>query len=423
MADGGRLLCGIAIGLLLTGCASGPASSIGARTPGPVMASLDPDPPTTARAQLPEPPPSQPFKPAGAVKEPWSLPPVRTDLLPSGNPALPTADPIGVQQATALIETSHVRVKVRAWVNGQPIFDDELLHTVGPALNDFRKMPEPQRSEKIAEVFNKALEHLIDQEVMYQDAIRRLEKGNPQALKKLKAIAEQDYEKRVKKMRDGGVPDEYIKAISHVAGHMVERDMISMQYAHQRVLGVVQTRVTLEEIKDYYETHQAEFRTEDKVQWQDAFIAVGPEHPTPADVRRYAEGLIAQCKTVDDFAKVLELDVGDSKFRNHEGFGQRLYHTNDKGEKVLGGEIRPPELAPYLVQLREGQIGPVVEFTTGVHVFRVLKREYAGQQPLNDDVQKQVRRKLENEIAEREVRQLVRDLRSRSVIRIVREGQ
>jgi hypothetical protein len=182
--------------------------------------------------------------------------------------------------------------------------------------------------------------------------------------------------------------------------------------------------VTLEEVKEYYETHQSEFRTEDKVQWQDAFIAVGPKHPTPADVRRYAEGLIAQCMTVDDFGKVLELDVGDSKFRNHDGFGQRLYTFNPKTEKYeFPGEIRPPELAPHLAQLREGQIGPVVEFTTGVHVFRVLKREHAGQQPLNDQVQKQIRRKLENEIAEREVRQLVRDLRSRSVIRIVREGQ
>jgi peptidyl-prolyl cis-trans isomerase SurA len=423
MAGGSRILFGIMIGLLLTGCTSGPASSIGVRTPGGLMADLGAEQPTTTRAQLPDPMPPQPFKPAGAVKEPWALPAVRTDLLPSGNPALPGAGPIGVQQATALIESSDVRVKVRAWVNGQPIFDDELLHTVGPAINEYRKMPEPQRSEKIAEVFNKALDHLIDQEVMYQDAIKRLEKGNPPALKKLKAMAEQDYDKRIQKMRDAGAPEEYIKAISHVASRMVERDMISMQYAHQRVRGHIDTIVTLEEVKDYYEKHQNEFRTEDKVQWQDAFIAVSPKYPTPGDVRQYAEGLIAKCKTVEEFAKVLDLDDGDGKFRGHEGLGQRLYSIDKDGKRVPGGEIRPPELAPYLAQLQEGQIGPVVELGTGVHVVRVLKREFAGQQPLNDQVQKQIRRKLENEIAEREVRQLVRDLRARSVIRIVREGQ
>ncbi len=120
---------------------------------------------------------------------------------------------------------------------------------------------------------------------------------------------------------------------------------------------------------------------------------------------------------------ILAIDEGDSKFRGGEGFGQRLYTFNPKTEKYeLPGEIRPPELAPYLTQLREGQIGPVVEFTTGVHVFRVLKREYAGQLPLNDQVQKQIRRKLENDIADREVRQLVRDLRARSVVRYVRVG-
>src|SRR5437667_9251042 len=104
MPGSSRILFGVAIGLLLTGCTGGPASSLGARTPGGLMADLGPEQPTTMRAQLPEPPPPQPFKPAGAIKEPWSLPPVRTDLLPSGNPALPGASPIGVQQASALIE-------------------------------------------------------------------------------------------------------------------------------------------------------------------------------------------------------------------------------------------------------------------------------------------------------------------------------
>src|SRR5439155_24113144 len=140
----------------------------------------------------------------------------------------------------------------------------------------------------------------------------------------------------------------------------------------------------------------------DKVQWQDVFIAVGPKYPTPADAKRFAEDLIARCRTAEDFAKVLTYDEGDSKFRGGEGLGQRR------------GEIRPPELEPTLFQLKDGQIGPVFELPTGVHIYRLVKREYAGQLPLNDATQKAIRRKLENQVAEREIRQLVRELRDRS---------
>jgi uncharacterized protein YneF (UPF0154 family) len=75
-----------------------------------------------------------------------------------------------------------------------------------------------------------------------------------------------------------------------------------------------------------------------------------------------------------------------------------------------------------LLPVKEGQIGPVYELPTGVHIYRVVKREYAGQVPLNEQTQKAIRRKMENQLAEREIRQLVRELRERSVICIIREG-
>ena len=48
-----------------------------------------------------------------------------------------------------------------------------------------------------------------------------------------------------------------------------------------------------------------------------------------------------------------------------------------------------------LWQLRDGQVGPLVELPTGFHVIRLVKRTHAGVLPFNDEkVQKQIRDKL-----------------------------
>ncbi len=413
MARAYRILGGVVIGLgglLAAGCASGRTAGVGAGAPGPLLATQTEDLAAVVRSQQPETAPA-PFTASSAVKPALALPAPQTHLLPAGNPLLPAAASLNAQQAAALLDSSEVRVKVRAWVNGQPIFDEELMQAVGPFLNQLARLPEPQRTEKMVEVFDRALEQMIDQEVLYQSAVRRLEKGNPKALEKLRQAVDQDYEKQLKKMRAAGVSEEHIREGGHVARRMMERNIISQEYARSMISGFVQQQVTLEAIKTYYEAHKNEFQTVDKVQWQDVFIAVGPKHPTVADAHRFADELIARCRTGEDFAKVLTYDEGDSKFRGGEGLGQRR------------GEVRPPELEPYLFQLKDGQIGPVVELSTGVHVFRLVKREYAGQLPLSEKTQQAIRRKLENQIAEREYKHLVREVRERAVVRYVREAK
>src|SRR6202023_1840071 len=135
----------------------GPTAGFGGRVPGPLVAmGTEPDAPSVIRAQLSDPTPPQPFKPATALKTPLALPSLQNDLLPKGNPLLPVSNTVGAQQAAALLDGSEVRVKIRAWVNGRPIFNDELMQMVRPAVHDLIKMPEPQRSEKIAEVFTTA---------------------------------------------------------------------------------------------------------------------------------------------------------------------------------------------------------------------------------------------------------------------------
>lgn len=340
--------------------------------------------------------------PTGQVRMQRPEPPAFPGPGPVG-PALagPPAGPSGTQQTSLRGPGSPKRVKVRAYVNGRPIFDDEILNA----------MPGAVSTDRLAEIYNKVLDKIIEQEVLYQEAVHKLEKNNPKGLEKLKEIAQQEFESQVRKITASGkVQPAELRDLLPSLKRQMERSFVAVEYARSRIFPYVNSRIGQQEVREYYQTHLNEFQKVDTVEWQDVFIAVGPKHPTVAEARRFAEELLAQVRSPEDFARLAAFDDGDSKFRNGLGFGKRR------------GEIRPPELEDHLFRLQEGQIGPVVEFPTGVHIFRVLKREYAGQIPLTPEVQTQIKNKLRGELWEREYKRVVRELRMRAIIEIEREG-
>jgi len=360
-----------------------------------------------------------------ALKVPVTLPPStpataplmpKLPMLPAPSQLPPPPPAVGAAPSGA-VQTNLVaprvnKITVRAWVNGKAIFDDEVMQNIPPsALSALNRMPAAQQSEKLTEYFNQTLDQLIEQEVIYQEAVRKLEKGNPTTLAKLRGLAEQDFEKQLQKVRaTRKVSDEQLKEFQLQMRRQAERSFIAMEYMRSRIFQLINSGIGFQEIKDYYDAHPNEFQRVESVKWQDVFLAVGPKYPTMADARRYAQDLIAQCRTGDDFSKLTAHDDGDSKFRNGEGAGSRR------------GEIRPAEIEPYLFKMGNGQIGPVVELSTGVHIFRLVSREPGGQIPLNEAVQNQIKNKLRNQLADREYRRIVRELKSRAVIEVERDA-
>jgi peptidyl-prolyl cis-trans isomerase SurA len=387
-----------ACGLALGGCMTG-AGSMLPQSVQELAADLKPEDaptPRLARSQRPE---------TGGVslRRPTS----------ADAPALP-GPPESAAQPTSLANRGpgSVHMNVRAWINGKPIFDDEVFYLVGPDLRRVQQMAEPRRSEVLNDMLATALDSLIDQELLYQDGVSKLEVANPRALDKLKEYVGQQFDSQVARMEKAGVPPEHIKEISPVARRVLQRSLISQEYVRSRIMPFVENTVNLELIREYYEGHKNEFQTVDKLKWQDVFIAAGPgqKHATVAEARRYAEQLLASCRTSDDFTSLIQHDDGDSKPRGGEGLGHRR------------GEISPVLLEDYLFRLREGEIGPIVEMPSGVHLIRVVKREYAGQIPLNETTQKTIRRKLQNQLADIESKRIVRELKARAIIRKENRG-
>ena len=70
----------------------------------------------------------------------------------------------------------------------------------------------------------------------------------------------------------------------------------------------------------------------------------------------------------------------------------------------------------YLFRMKDGDVGPLVEMATGIHLFRLVRRDYAGLKPFDQKIQAEILNRLRGEVAGREYRRIIRELQDRSVV-------
>jgi peptidyl-prolyl cis-trans isomerase SurA len=387
--------------------------------------------PRVARSQnpgsVPPPPPvgapppvqaSQPPNPPASVAPPPPLPPVQPPAGTASAAQPPAAPPPAIQPVASKIVAPEpglpaqpaFRVAVAAWVNGKPIFSEEVSQAIQPSLHG---MTQREAQRRIPELFDKALESIIDQELLYQDAVNKLEKFNPKGYKKLCEIQKQEFQKKLTEIliKNHISEEQFVEGLRRAGMTLEQRENIERrnffadEYLRSRVIPLMQRGTSHWLLKEYYDNHASEFQQLDSVEWQDIFIAHPTRrNPTREHAYRFAAEIANRLRNGDDLARLVEFDDGDSKSRGGQGLG---HHPND---------VEPPQLARFLFGMREGEVGPIVEIETGFHIIRVSRREFAGPIPFNEQTQKLIARKLRNDIVERERRRVIHELRSRAVI-------
>src|SRR5262249_14986484 len=85
-------------------------------------------------------------------------------------------------------EQGQVAARIRATVNGVAILDDEVREAIYPLLLETQSLPEPERSLKQKEIFDREMQQLIEREIILQDAFALLGR-KPHFLDKLKLAA------------------------------------------------------------------------------------------------------------------------------------------------------------------------------------------------------------------------------------------
>jgi parvulin-like peptidyl-prolyl isomerase len=304
---------------------------------------------------------------------------------------------------------AHRAASIRATVNGEAILDEDVLATAASSLAGARTAAERQ------EIFRQSLDHLIEREVVYQDAAARITRMGPQGNKlmdRLKEAAGKEFEHqtvrplvKANRLKDADELDALLKANGlslEKMKHQFERSFVVQAYLASRIEGYL-NKVGHKEIADYFERHPEEFQVADGVAWQDLFVDA-LKHPSREAAAAFAEVLAGRIRRGEDFGRLCEqYDNGDSALRGHEGAGHKK------------GEIRPPEAEPVLFRMKEGEVA-VVEIGSGFHIVRLAKRTYAGPLPFDEKVQKQIKEKLRGEVSQREIKRIVNDLKRKAVI-------
>jgi peptidyl-prolyl cis-trans isomerase SurA len=307
-------------------------------------------------------------------------------------------------------ESPMYQVRIVATIGTLPIYEREVREAVYQRLPEFMGLSAHERREKEQTMFKQELRRLIERELILDELFATLNNHKQDsAVKQLKEGARKEADQRLREIqkRAGLKSEDDMKMFLQLQGLTLaglrrhfERSFMVNIFMHERFKPKIEG-IGLREIKEYYADHPDEFQLEDSVKWQDIFVRVD-QFRTPAEAKAHAQAVLTRARAGEDFASLSDqFNMGDSKSRGGMGFGE---------EK---GKIFPADLEPTVFALKQGDVS-LVEFESGYHIVRIAERKYAGKKPFDEQVQGEIRRKLQFLTQDREIKVLIDTLWRRS---------
>ncbi len=292
--------------------------------------------------------------------------------------------------------------RIVAVVNQEIITLSEVERVIGPLKEAIEAENHLERRDRLNELCRMALEKLIEEKLIDQEAKRLGIKASPkeiegtiEEIKQRNAASQEDLEKAL--ARDGLTFEVFKKEI--------EKKIIRTKIVQWAVK--VETNVPEKELKVFYQKHPDRYRTEESYRPGHILFKV-PKDATPEEVREIRK----KCQ------KVYE------KLKAGEDFGElALLYSEDLSSKDRGdlGYFKKGELLPAFekeaLRLKVGEVSGIVRTDFGFHIIKLLDRK--GGIPLPYE---EVREKVRQDYLEREfekgLKQFLSKLREKSVIEI-----
>lgn len=292
-----------------------------------------------------------------------------------------------------------------ATVNGKPITNQRLEHFFEEYATEKGRPPatiwQPGPFKKLK---REALDQLIEQEVLYQEAEKRRLSATPADADRAVVVLKEQFKKpgsfQRKLERTGFTEETY-------------REFVRRQLSIRRLLdsevAAARPAVSDDEVRVYYHEHTDLFVEPEAVRVRHILLSAPPDAPAAErkKARRAAEEVRALArKKGTDFGALAQRRSKDPTSAS----------GGDLGFVVRGQMVRPFEDAAFA--LRQGEISPVVETVFGFHVIKLEERR-AAVQVTEEQAREQIRKKLFGEKVETLLKARIAALRAAARVEIL----
>ncbi|HYW37648.1 MAG TPA: peptidyl-prolyl cis-trans isomerase [Terriglobales bacterium] len=291
-----------------------------------------------------------------------------------------------------------------ARVNGTVLTDRDLLremYSIFPYARQHNGFPKAQE----AAIRQGALEMIIFEELVYQEAVRRKLTVPPEELNR----AEADFRKQF------NTPDEYqqyLQSEMHGSPQQVRRQIQRSLLIEQLLKSDVEKRsaVSLAEVKAYYDKNPARFQQPESFSFQSISI-LPPLKPTAEqakEAQKRAEDALRQAKATKSYQEfgLLAEKLSEDDFRVNMG-----------DHKVIGRDKLPPQVVKTLVAMPAGQITGLIQIESAYTIIRLNARTPARKQSL-DEVKSDLKVELQKSKYEKLRSGLAKQLRAKAKIEV-----
>ena len=291
-----------------------------------------------------------------------------------------------------------------ARVNGAVLTDRDLLremYTIFPYAQQHNGFPKAQE----AAIRQGALEMIIFEELVYQEAVRRKLTVPPEKLNG----AESDFKKQFNS------PDQYqqyLQTEMHGSEQQLRQQMKRSLLIEQLLKSDVENRsaVSLAEVKAYYDKNPAKYLQPESFSFQSISV-MPPLKPTAAqaqEAQKKAEGALRQAKATksyQDFGLLAE-KISEDDFRVNMG-----------DHKVIGRDKLPPQIVKAFSAMQPGQVSGLIQIESAYTIARLNAHNPAKKKSL-EEVKGDLKVELQKSKYEKLRSGLAKQLRAKAKIEV-----
>jgi parvulin-like peptidyl-prolyl isomerase len=289
--------------------------------------------------------------------------------------------------------------KIAAVVNEDVITESELQESMLPFIADYRvRYGEQAMEQKINEARQDALNRLIEEKLIFQEAQKR-------------KVTVEDYEiqQRLQEVKQRFDSDEAFYEAINSSGVTIAR--LKGKYKEQIMMrkminGVISARVSISptQVAAYYYGNIKDFFAPDMARFKVLYIKPAGQE-TLGNARRLAEDIKEKIAQGEDFDMLVK----------QYSQGPNIDKGGDMGYMPAGSAI--PEIEDAISQLNPGDISDILEIKTGFYIIMVVDKKQAGAVPIAD-VSDIIKERLFQRESELTLREFVGKLKEDAYIRI-----